>query len=36
MSAARLKGLGFSRATDVIDGVVGWKAAGLPIGPPPT
>jgi rhodanese-related sulfurtransferase len=36
LAAARLKDLGFSRATDVIDGVVGWKAAGLPIGPPPT
>ena len=36
LAAARLKDLGFSRATDVIDGVAGWKAAGLPIGPPPT
>jgi rhodanese-related sulfurtransferase len=36
LAAARLHDMGFSRATDVIDGVVGWKAAGLPIGPPHT
>jgi rhodanese-related sulfurtransferase len=36
LAAARLKDLGFKRATDVIDGIAGWKAAGLPIGPPPT
>jgi rhodanese-related sulfurtransferase len=36
LAAARLQELGFRRATDVIDGVLGWKAAGLPIGPPPT
>jgi rhodanese-related sulfurtransferase len=35
LAAARLKDMGFGRATDVIDGVAGWKAAGLPIGPPP-
>jgi rhodanese-related sulfurtransferase len=35
LAAARLKELGFSRATDVVDGVAGWKSAGLPIGPPP-
>jgi rhodanese-related sulfurtransferase len=33
LAAARLKSLGFSRATDVVDGVEGWKAAGLPIEP---
>lgn len=31
LAAARLKTLGFSRATDVVDGVEGWKAAGLPL-----
>jgi rhodanese-related sulfurtransferase len=36
LAAARLKDLGFKRATDVIDGVEGWKSAGLPVGPPPT
>ena len=36
LAAARLKDMGFGRATDVVDGVAGWKAAGLPIGPPPT
>jgi rhodanese-related sulfurtransferase len=37
LAAARLKDLGFTRATDVIDGVVGWKAAGLPLdSSPPT
>jgi rhodanese-related sulfurtransferase len=36
LAAARLKDMGFARATDVVDGVAGWKAAGLPIGPPPT
>jgi rhodanese-related sulfurtransferase len=36
LAAARLQELGFSRATDVIDGVDGWKVAGLPLGPPPT
>jgi rhodanese-related sulfurtransferase len=36
LAAARLKDLGFWRATDVIDGVVGWKASGLPIGPAPS
>jgi rhodanese-related sulfurtransferase len=36
LAAARLKDLGFQRATDVIDGVAGWKAAGLPLGPSPT
>src|SRR5262249_19910663 len=36
LAAARLQELGFLRATDVIDGVVGWKAAGLPLAPPPT
>jgi rhodanese-related sulfurtransferase len=36
LAAARLKDMGFWRATDVIDGVVGWKTAGLPLGPPPS
>jgi rhodanese-related sulfurtransferase len=36
LAAARLQDLGFSKATDVIDGVVGWKEAGLPLDPPPT
>jgi rhodanese-related sulfurtransferase len=31
LAAARLQALGFARATDVVDGVEGWKAAGLPI-----
>ena len=31
LAAARLRTLGFLHATDVIDGVVGWKAAGLPL-----
>jgi len=36
LAAARLQSLGFLRATDVIDGVDGWRAAGLPIEPTPT
>ncbi|MEE8601295.1 rhodanese-like domain-containing protein [Euzebya tangerina] len=31
LAAARLQDLGFDRATDVIDGVVGWQMAGLPL-----
>jgi rhodanese-related sulfurtransferase len=31
LAAARLRDLGFERATDVIDGFEGWKAAGLPV-----
>lgn len=31
LAAARLQALGFRRATDVIDGVEGWRAAGLPL-----
>jgi rhodanese-related sulfurtransferase len=31
IAAAQLRKLGFERATDVIDGVEGWKAAGLPL-----
>jgi rhodanese-related sulfurtransferase len=31
LAAARLQALGFARATDVIDGVDGWIAAGLPL-----
>jgi rhodanese-related sulfurtransferase len=33
LAAARLRDLGFERATDVIDGFAGWKAAGLPVEP---
>lgn len=33
LAAARLQALGFRRATDLIDGVVGWRAAGLPLLP---
>ncbi len=36
LAAARLQALGFRRATDVIDGVEGWKAAGLPLHAAPT
>ena len=36
LAAARLQALGFHRATDVIDGVDGWIAAGLPVSPTPT
>ncbi len=32
LAAAQLQDLGFHRATDVIDGVEGWRAAGLPLG----
>lgn len=31
IAAAQLQELGLARATDVIDGVEGWKAAGLPL-----
>jgi rhodanese-related sulfurtransferase len=31
--AAQLQELGFERATDVIGGVEGWRAAGLPLEP---
>ncbi len=31
LAAARLQALGFHRATDLIDGVAGWRAAGLPL-----
>lgn len=33
LAAARLQSLGFARATDVVDGVEGWREAGLPITP---
>jgi rhodanese-related sulfurtransferase len=33
LAAARLQQLGLHRATDVIDGFDGWRAAGLPIDP---
>lgn len=36
LAAARLKELGFSHATDVVDGAEGWKAAGLTLDAPPT
>jgi rhodanese-related sulfurtransferase len=31
LAAARLQALGFASATDVIDGFVAWRAAGLPV-----
>jgi rhodanese-related sulfurtransferase len=31
LAAATLQDLGFSRATDVVGGITGWKAAGLPL-----
>ena len=31
LAAARLQALGFHRATDVVDGFEGWRAAGLPV-----
>jgi rhodanese-related sulfurtransferase len=33
LAAARLQMLGFHRATDLIDGVAGWRQAGLPLLP---
>jgi rhodanese-related sulfurtransferase len=33
LAAATLHDLGFARATDVVDGFEGWRAAGLPIEP---
>lgn len=33
LAASRLQQLGLRRATDVIDGVDGWRAAGLPLIP---
>ena len=33
LAAATLHDLGFTRATDLIDGFEGWRAAGLPIEP---
>ncbi|HEY8773922.1 MAG TPA: rhodanese-like domain-containing protein [Gaiellaceae bacterium] len=35
LAAAQLQELGFRDATDVIDGVEGWLAAGLPVDPWP-
>jgi rhodanese-related sulfurtransferase len=37
LAAARLRELGFARATDLVGGFRAWKAAGLPVGsaPPP-
>jgi rhodanese-related sulfurtransferase len=34
LAAATLRDLGFARATDVVGGVEGWRAAGLPVDPP--
>ena len=34
LAAATLQQLGFLRATDLIGGVIGWAAAGLPLVPP--
>ena len=31
LAASRLQALGFRRATDLIDGVDGWRQAGLPV-----
>jgi rhodanese-related sulfurtransferase len=31
LAAASLRDLGLTNATDVIDGVAAWKAAGLPV-----
>jgi rhodanese-related sulfurtransferase len=36
LAAARLKSIGFSRATDLVGGVEAWKAAGLPVVAHPT
>ncbi len=36
LAAATLQRLGFSRATDLEDGFAGWRAAGLPVEPPPS
>jgi rhodanese-related sulfurtransferase len=36
LAAARLQSLGFSRATDLVGGIEGWKEAGLPLVPHPT
>jgi rhodanese-related sulfurtransferase len=36
LAAATLQRLGFSRATDLEDGFVGWRAAGLPVQPLPS
>jgi rhodanese-related sulfurtransferase len=33
LAAARLQALGFAHATDVVDGVQGWRDAGLPLIP---
>ena len=33
LAAAQLQEIGFERATDVIGGVEGWLAAGLPVEP---
>ncbi len=33
LAAATLRDMGFERATDMIDGFDGWRAAGLPIEP---
>jgi rhodanese-related sulfurtransferase len=33
LAAATLRDMGFARATDMIDGFDGWRAAGLPIEP---
>ena len=35
IAAATLRELGFGRATDVIGGFEGWRAAGLPVAPAP-
>ncbi len=35
LAAARLRSLGFARATDLVGGFRAWKAAGLPVVAPP-
>jgi rhodanese-related sulfurtransferase len=35
LAAATLKDLGFTRATDLVGGFQAWRAAGLPVEPPP-
>jgi rhodanese-related sulfurtransferase len=35
LAAATLQQLGFARATDLVGGFQAWRAAGLPVAPPP-
>lgn len=36
LAASTLRAIGLLRATDVVDGLRAWRAAGLPLGPPGT